>query len=160
MISRCRILFAVCSCALLCACSSMPRDSALTKMFSQSIEFERLRQMIDEDNLDGRIAADYADPRLPPMRLEKYRQAMAQIGVVRLWAHGRSKPFELIVGTSGFIHSGDYKGYLYDPEQEHPVSSSLDRSCFNEFPAVSEPQFCETFRKLGNGWWLIRYEYI
>jgi hypothetical protein len=70
--------------------------------------------MIDVDNLDGRIHADYADPKLPAARLEEYRVLLRDVGVMRLWAHGKSKPFELVADTNGFLSQGDYKGYLFD----------------------------------------------
>ncbi|PYX94311.1 MAG: hypothetical protein DMG71_12930 [Acidobacteria bacterium] len=53
--------------------------------------------MIDEDNLEGRIHADCDDPKLAPARLDQYRSLMRNTGVMRLWAHGKSKPFELIL---------------------------------------------------------------
>src|SRR5437588_905047 len=60
-------------------------------------ELERIRQMIDEDNLEGRIHADCDDPKLAPARLDQYRSLMRNTGMMRLWAHGKSKPFELIL---------------------------------------------------------------
>ena len=115
--------------------------------------------MIDEDNLDGRIHADYADPKLSVARLAEYRSLLRNAGVMRLWAHGSSKPFELVVDGSGFLSQGDYKGYLYDPAPQNPPLPSLDDSCFDTEQIPASQRFCSGVRNLGNGWWLIRYEY-
>jgi hypothetical protein len=42
--------------------------------------------MADEDNIDGRIHADYADPHLPVARLTEYRNLMKAADVTRLYA--------------------------------------------------------------------------
>jgi hypothetical protein len=149
--------------AFLCgACDSLPSDQALIARFGQKRpELERLRRMIDEDNLEGRIHADYADPKLSSSRLEEYRSLLRDSGVMRLWAHGKSEPFELIVAGTGFLAQGDYKGYMYNPAkpQPPPVPPSLDNSCFDT-PQMSDGQrFCNVARFLDGGWWLIRYEY-
>ena len=115
--------------------------------------------MIDEDNLDGRIHADYADKKLSPSRLEEYRSLLRDTGVMRLWAHGKSKPFELIVDGTGFLAQGDYKGYLYDPAPQNPPLASLDDSCFLTGQIPDSQRFYSGIRSLGNGWWLIRYEF-
>jgi hypothetical protein len=118
--------------AFLCACDSLPSDQALITRFNQKRpELERIRQMVAEDNLEGRIHADYADPKLSSSRLEEYRALLRDAGVMRLWAHGKSDPFELIVAGSGFLAQGDYKGYMYNPAKPKPplVPPSLDNSC-------------------------------
>jgi hypothetical protein len=143
----------------LCACD-LPSDHTLITRFKQKRpDLERIRQMIDEDNLDGRIHADYADPKLSSSRLEEYRSLLRDTGVMRLWAHGRSKPFELVVDGTGFLEQGDYKGYLYDPAPQNPPLASLDDSCFQAGQIPDSQRFCSGVRNLGNGWWLIRYEY-
>lgn len=145
--------------ALLCACD-LPSDHALATQFSQKkAQFDRIRLMIDEDNLDGRIHADYADPKLSAARLEEYRSLLRNTGIIRLWAHGRSKPLELVADASGFLSQGDYKGYLYDPAPQDPSLRSLDDSCFLSEQIPTSQRFCSGVRSLGNGWWLIRYEY-
>jgi hypothetical protein len=142
--------------AFLCgACDSLPSDQALIARFGQKRpELERLRRMIDEDNLEGRIHADYADPKLSSSRLEEYRSLLRDSGVMRLWAHGKSEPFELIVAGTGFLAQGDYKGYMYNPAkpQPPPVPPSLDNSCFDT-PQMSDGQrFCNVARFLdGDG---------
>jgi len=144
---------------LLCACD-LPSDHALVTQFSQKKEqFNRIRQMVDEDNLDGRIHAAYADPKLSATRLEEYRSLLRNTGVVRLWAHGRSKPFELVADGSGFLSQGEYKGYLYDPAPQNPQLQSLDDSCFLTEQIPASLRFCSGVRSLGSGWWLIRYEF-
>jgi hypothetical protein len=147
------------SLALLCACD-LPNDQKLITRFSQKRPgLERIRLMIDEDNLEGRIHEDYADPQLPSSRLDSYRTLLRDIGVMRLWAHGKSKPFELIVAGTGFLGEGDYKGYLYDPAPQNPTAPSLNDSCF-EVEEISDTQrFCSAVRNLDKNWWLIRYEY-
>lgn len=115
--------------------------------------------MIDEDNLEGRIHADYADPKVSPSRLEEYRSLLRDAGVIRLWAHGKSKPFELMVDGTGFLAQGDYKGYLYDPAPQTPPAPSLDDSCFDTAKIPDTQRSCSAVRSLGNGWWLLRYEY-
>jgi hypothetical protein len=143
----------------LSACD-LPSDHALITRFGQKrSQLERIRQMIDEDNLEGRIHADYADPKLPSSRLEEYRSILRDTGVVRLWAHGKSKPFELMVNGTGFLAQGDYKGYLYDPAPQTPRSDSLDDSCFATMKIPSTQRSCNSVRSLGDGWWLLRYEY-
>jgi hypothetical protein len=149
--------------AFLCgACNSLPSDQALIARFGQKRpELESLRRMIDEDNLEGRIHADYAGPKLSSSRLEEYRSLLRDSGVMRLWAHGKSEPFELIVAGTGFLAQGDYKGYMYNPAkpQPPPVPPSLDNSCFDT-PQMSDGQrFCNVARFLDGGWWLIRSEY-
>jgi hypothetical protein len=115
--------------------------------------------MIDEDSLEGRIHAGYSDPKLSSLRLEEYRSLLRDTGVMRLWAHGKTKPFELIIAGTGFLAQGDYKGYLYDPAPQNPPPSSLDDSCFETAQIPDSQRFCSGVRSLGNGWWLIRYEY-
>ena len=150
------LLFVTC----LCACNSLPSDHALISRFSQKrAELERIRQMIDEDNLEGRIHSDYSDPKLSTSRLEQYRSILRDTGVVRLWAHGKSKPFELMVAGTGFLAQGDYKGYLYDPTPQNPPASSLDNSCFETAQIPDTQPSCSAVRNLSDGWWLIRYEY-
>jgi hypothetical protein len=148
--------------AFLCACDSLPSDQALIARFGQKRpELERLRRMIDEDDLKGRIHAHYADPKLSSSRLEKYRSLLRDAGVMRLSAHGKSEPFELIVAGTGLLAQDDYKGYMYNPvkPQPSPVPPSLDNSCFDT-PQMSDGQrFCNVSRFLDGGWWLIRYEY-
>lgn len=144
---------------LLCACD-LPSDHALITQFSQKrAQFDRIRQMIDEDNLDGRVHADYADPKLAAARLEEYRSLLRGAGVMRLWAHGKSKPFELVADASGFLSQGDYKGYLYDPSPQNPPLPSLDDSCFLAEKIPDSQRFRSGVLSLGNSWWLIRYEY-
>jgi hypothetical protein len=144
---------------MLGACD-LQSDRDLTARFNQRhSELERIRQMIDEDNLQGRVHAHYADPKLSSSRLGEYRQLLRDTGVVRLWAQGKSKPFELIVDGTGFLSEGDYKGYLYDPAPKAPPLSSLDDSCFVTEKITDSQRFCSGVRSLGNGWWLIRYEY-
>jgi len=145
--------------AFLCACD-LPLDDALITRFSQKRpELEHIRQMIDEDNLEGRIHANYADPKLPSARLEEYRSLLRNAGIMRLWAHGTAKPFELIIDGSGFLAQGDYKGYLYDPAPPIPIRPSLDGSCFVTARIPDTQRFCGAVRNLGDGWWLVRYEY-
>jgi len=144
----------------LCACDSLPSDHALITRFGQKrAELERIRRMIDEDNLEGRIHSDYHDPKLSPARLEEYRSLLRDTGVVRLWAHGKSKPFELMVAGTGFLAQGDYKGYLYDPTPQNAAASSLDNSCFETAQIPDTQRVCSAVRNLSNGWWLSRYEY-
>jgi hypothetical protein len=58
--------------AFLAGCDPLSSDQDLISHLSRMRpELERIRQMIEEDNLNGRIHADYADPRLPPARLEQ-----------------------------------------------------------------------------------------
>jgi hypothetical protein len=145
--------------ACLCACD-LPSDHALITRFGEKrAELERIRQMIDEDNLEGRIHAAYADPKVSPARLEQYRSLPGDAGVMRLWAHGKSKPFELVVDGTGVLAQGDYKGYLYDPAPQAPPAPSLDDSCFDTEKIPDAQRFCSAVRSLGNGWWLLRYEY-
>jgi hypothetical protein len=145
--------------ALLCACD-LASDHALITQFGQKrAQFARIRQMIDEDNLDGRIHAKYADPKLSAARLEEYRSVLRDAWIIRLWAHGKSKPFELIADVSGFLSQGDYKGYLYDPAPQDPPLKSLNDSCFLTEQIPATQRSCSGVRSLGNGWWLIRYEY-
>ena len=145
--------------ASLCACG-LPSDHArITRFSERRAELERIRQMIDEDNLEGRIHADYADPKLSPSRLETYRSLSRDTGVMRLWAHGKSKPFELIIDGTGFLAQGDYKGYLYDPAPQTPLAWTLDGSCFETAKIPDTQRSCSAVRGLGNGWWLLRYEY-
>lgn len=144
---------------LLCGCD-LPSDGALIHRFQTfHADFERRRQMVDEDNIDGRIHKDYADPHLVDARLAEYRKLMSADGIMRLWGHGRTKPLELIVDGNGFLAQGDYKGYLYDPGEQQPSSDSLDDSCFNLGSAKKTERSCSAVRSLGGGWWLIRYEY-
>jgi hypothetical protein len=139
---------------------SLPSDSSLIQQFQGSqAELEQLRRMVDQDNLDGRIHADYADPHLPEARLAEYRRLLKATGVMRLWAHGRAKPLELIVDGDGWLAQGDYKGYLYDLEAQKVSSASLDASCFDVADSKKTQRFCSAFRTLGAGWWLVRYEY-
>lgn len=145
--------------SFLCACD-LPSDHELINGFDQKrAEFERIHQMIDEDNLEGRIHADYADPKLSSSRLEEYRSLLRNTGVMRLWAHGKSKPFELVVDGTGFLAQGDYKGYLYDPAPQNALAPSLNDSCFEGAKIPDTQRSCSAVRSLGNGWWLLRYEY-
>jgi hypothetical protein len=145
--------------ACVCACN-LPSDHALITRFGEKREeLERIRQMIDDDNLEGRIHADYADPKVSRSRLEEYRSLLRDAGVIRLWAHGKSKPFELMVNGTGFLAQGDYKGYLYDPAPQTPGAPSLDDSCFATAKVPDTQRSCSAVRSLGNGWWLVRYEY-
>jgi len=144
---------------LLCACD-LRSDHALIGQFNRKKEeFDRIRRMIDQDNLDGRIHAGYADPKLSAARLEEYRSLLRDTGVIRLWAHGKSKPFELVADGSGFLSQGDYKGYLYDPAPQNPALPSLDDSCFVTEQIPDSQRFCSGIRNLGQGWWLLRYEF-
>jgi hypothetical protein len=120
---------------------------------------DQLRQMVYEDNLDGRLHADYADSHLPDARLAEYRSLMRATGVMRLWGHGRSRPLELLVDANGWLNQGQYKGYWYDPSGPQQSSSSLDDSCFEIAEARKEERYCSAVRTLGDGWWLLRYEY-
>ena len=115
--------------------------------------------MVDEDNLEGRIHAAYADPQVPDARLAEYRKLMGSCGVMRLWAHGRSKPLELVVDANGWLAQGDYKGYWYNPQQPQPASASLDGSCTDLPEARKTGRSCSAVPSLGGGWWLLRYEY-
>ena len=91
---------------------SLPSDESLIRRFQVShADFQQLQRMVDEDNLDGRIHADYADPHLPDARLAEYRKLMRSAGIMRLWAHGKAKPLELVVDATGWLSHGDYKGY-------------------------------------------------
>jgi hypothetical protein len=143
----------------LCCCD-LPSDRELTDSFVQKrTEFENLRKMVEEDDLEGRIHAQYADPKLSPERLEQYRALMKDIGVMRLWANGKKEPFELIVDGTGFLAQGDYKGYMFNPEKPAPFFQSLDRSCFESNQILQTERSCRAASSLDNGWWLIRYEY-
>jgi hypothetical protein len=143
----------------LCSCD-LATDRDLTDRFVQKQpDFESLRKMIEEDDLEGRIGRDYADPKLSPERLERYRALMKDIGVIRLWAHGKREPFELIVDGTGFLAQGDYKGYMFNPEKPALFSQSLDNSCFQSNQIPQNQRSCSAASSLDNGWWLIRYEY-
>jgi hypothetical protein len=115
--------------------------------------------MIDEDNLEGRIHADYADPHLSDARLKEYRSLMSVNHITRLWGNGRSKPFELIVVANGWLDQGEYKGYAYDPSGPQKSIDSLDASCFDIKKPETDDRFCSAVNSLGDGWWLLRYEY-
>ena len=140
---------------------SLPSDESLIRRFQVShADFQQLQRMVDEDNLDGRIHADYADPHLPDARLAEYRKLMRSAGIMRLWAHGKAKPLELVVDATGWLSHGDYKGYSYNPLEQRPPSASLDISCFETAEAKKEGErACSAVRSLGGGWWLLRYEY-
>jgi hypothetical protein len=148
--------------AFLAGCDSLSSDQDLIGRFSQiRPELERIRQMIGEDNLDGRIHADYADPKLSPARLEQYRSLLRKTGAKRLWAHGKAEPFELIIDGTGFLAQGDCKGYMYNPAKPPPppVPPSLDHSCFDTTQISDKQRSCRAARFLDHGWWLIRYQY-
>jgi len=145
--------------ASLPSCDLQSDHALITRFGEKRGELERLHQMIDKDNLEGRIHAGYADPKLSPSRLEEYRSLLRDAGVTRLWAHGKSKPFELMVDGNGFLAQGDYKGYLYDPALQNPPAPSLDDSCFDPAKIPDTQRSCSAVRSLGNGWWLLRYEY-
>jgi hypothetical protein len=146
---------------ILCGCgSSLINDDALIQQFHHSRgDFERLRHMADEDNLDGRIHADYADPQLSGPRIAEYRRLMRATGVTRLWGHGRSNPLELDVDSNGWLAQGEYKGFSYDPSGPQQSAVSLDSSCFELAEATKADRYCFAVRALGDGWWLLRYEY-
>jgi hypothetical protein len=144
----------------LSGCSAIPTDADLELRFRQShADFEKLREMIDEDNLVGRVHAEYADPHISAARLAEYRKLMAESGIIRLWGNGRSNPFELIVGMTGFLSQGEYKGYEYDPSGPQRIADSLDTSCFDIREATITERTCSAKKSLGDGWWLLRYEY-
>lgn len=147
-------------CVLVLSGCDLPNDDALIQRFRSSHkELERLRQMADEDNIEGRIHADYADAHLPPARLAEYRSLMKLAGVMRLYASGRARPLEFTVDANGWLSHGDYKGYLYSPGEQQVSSASLDDSCFHLTEAKKAERFCRAVRSLGGGWWLIRYEF-
>jgi len=145
---------------LLIGCSLLPSDRSLIRRFHAShADLEQLQRMVDEDNLVGRIHANYADPHLSDARLAEYRKHMRAAGIMRLWAYGRAKPLELVVDANGWLDAGESKGYWYDPSEQQPSSASLDNSCFEIANAKKEDRFCSAVRSLGGGWWLLRYEY-
>jgi hypothetical protein len=138
----------------------LPTDATLIAQFHRSrVDLERLRQMAEEDNPQGRIHADYADPKLPPARLQEYRRLMKSSGIMRLSANGRKEPLELIVDANGFLAQGTYKGYMYNPQASDRTEVSLDRDCFQISEALKERRLCMVARGLGDGWWLILKEY-
>jgi hypothetical protein len=138
----------------------LPADEVLIAQFKRSRnDIEHLRQMAEDDDIHGRIHASYADPKLPDARLNEYRRLMSASGIMRLNANGRQKPLELMVDANGFLAQGDYKGYLYDPSESGGSAGSLDDSCFDIAEAKKQERFCSAVRSLGDGWWLIRYEY-
>jgi len=65
----------------------------------------------------------------------------------------------LVVDSNGWLDEGEYKGYLYDLSEQQPSSASLDVSCFEITEARKKDRFCSAVRSLGEGWWLVRYEY-
>lgn len=139
-------------------------DAELVRMFQRSrSDLEKLRQMVNEDDLKGipdRIGVGYGPKDMPAERLAEYRRLLSSVSYERLWANGREQPFEIVVDGTGFLSVGDYKGYYYSPKKEEPIVSSLDHSCFKPPNAKSsDPRFCNALRPLGDGWWLIRYEY-
>jgi hypothetical protein len=147
-------------CLLAIAGCDLPSDASLIRQFQRSRQdFERLRQMADEDNIQGRIHSDFADPKLSDVRLTEYRRLMKGSGIVRLYASGRGKPLELIVDANGFLAQGDYKGFWYNPAESRPPAASLDESCFDIAEATKQERSCSAVLSLGEGWWLIRYEY-
>jgi len=138
-------------------CGRLSSDAKLISNFhNHQGTFDQLQRMVNEDDLQGRIHASYADPKLPEDRLARYRSLMAESGVMRLWAQGKSKPIEFIVDATGFLDEGDYKGYLFSMSNETPASKSLDESCYS---AKSQDRYCSAVRPLGANWWLLRYEY-
>jgi len=138
----------------------LPADATLIAQFKRSHnDIEHLRQMAEEDDIHGRIHAGYADPKLPQARLDEYRRLMSASGIMRLYANGRQPPLELMVDGTGFLAQGDYKGYLYNPSESARSAASLDDSCFDIAEAKKEERFCSAVRSLGDGWWLVRYEY-
>jgi hypothetical protein len=147
-------------CVFVMVACDLPSDTSLITQFQRSHEdIERLRQMAEEDNLQGRIHADYADPKLPEIRLNEYRRLMKASGIMRLSGAGRGKPLELIVDANGFLAQGDYKGFMYNPLASGKTDVSLDGDCFGIAGAFKEERFCSAARGLGDGWWLILYQY-
>ena len=145
--------------SLLCACD-LPSDHSLITQFTQKrAQFDLIRQMIDEDNLEGDIRAGRADPKMTAARLQEYRSLLPDAGIMSLSAHGKSKPFELIADDSESLSQGDSKGFLYDPAPQYPTLPSLDKSCFLMEKIPASQFSCAVVRSLGNGWWLIRSEY-
>src|SRR5690242_7441890 len=73
---------------------TLASDAQLIKRFQSSRgDLERLRQMVVEDNLQGRIHAQYVDDKsLPTRRIEEYRRLLEKAGITRLWANGRNEP--------------------------------------------------------------------
>ena len=156
----CSRLMGTLFCLLVLSGCDLPTDYSLIQRFRSSRnELERLRQMTDEDNIQGRIHADYADPHLEAARLAEYRRLMKASGVIRLYVNGRAKPLEFTVDANGWLSQGDYKGYLYDPGEQQVSSASLDDSCFDLPEAKKAGRFCSAVRSLGEGWWLLRYEF-
>jgi hypothetical protein len=138
-------------------CGGLSSDAKLIGSFhNHRGRLEQLRMMVAEDDLQGRIHATYADPKLPAERLSQYRNLMATSGVTRLWAKGRANPIEFIVDATGFLSQGEYKGYLFSMNTETPDSASLDQSCREE---ASYQRSCRAVRPLDVHWWLLRYEY-
>jgi hypothetical protein len=115
--------------------------------------------MVEEDNLQADIHADYAHSNLPPARLEEYRRLMKSSGIERLAASGQKEPLELTVYTDGFLAQGTFKGYMYNPLRSDRTDVSLDGDCFHIPEALKEQRFCMAAHGIGDGWWLVLKEY-
>jgi hypothetical protein len=137
---------------------NLPTDAELRQQFTRNrAALERLRQMVSEDRLTGRVHADNVDDKkLSEERLREYRRLMKSTGVERLVANGPGKPIDFNVDDFGFLDVGTYKGFYHDERRHVPSADSLDLSCRPPDRYVS---YCEAFQKLDGNWWLIRYEH-
>ena len=132
-------------------------DEQIKAIFFQNrSEFEKIRSMIDEDNLVGRLYTDYVDSKtLSPSRLVEYRTIMKVIGIKRILAKGTSKPFYLLVDSVGMLDIGASKSIYYGTGPEES-SGPLDQSCFDPGETQSS---CSGARHLTDNWWIIREEF-
>jgi hypothetical protein len=145
---------------LMCSCGPLLSDSDLSKnYFAHRSTLERLRTMAEEDHVEGRIGKDYCDPRIPAERLRHYRELMREASVVRVVGNGEGRPLEFTVDANGWLDVGDYKGNEYTAAAPHDQSDSLNESCFITAKPATESQLCSASKALGNGWYMMRYEY-
>jgi hypothetical protein len=133
---------------LISGCNREPSDRLLVSDFHRHYpELEELRKMIDEDDLNGRIHADYSDRQLPLPRLDRYRALMKKTGVTRIWANGRDKDIDMTVWATGMLDVGTYKGYYFSREKQTPVMETLEKSCFDGMKDERQ-RHCSGFRPL------------
>lgn len=130
-----------------------PDDELIANFYEHRADFEKLREMIKQDEGLDRVTLERTLPENPnigvgPARIAEYRVLLKKVGASGgIAASSDRKTIELVSTRRGFTTHGSEKGYLY-------VEGSSGKELLTELDRFSLNDEGSGLRRIDGNWYL------